>query len=421
MNIKKLKESVDVQGLLENYEFEKITDDGDWVKARCPYHDDSNPSFCVRKSDTYFHCWSCKESGDAVKLIMDLDNVDFKEATIKLAALCGYSENSDANMEYLKKTWLDKHEKVANEDVPLIMDNNTINLNNWAAQLFVDSLPKSAFEYLESRCFGSDAILKYKLGYYPDNFVELAAKDGFNGDGLVRAGFLVGESNFELFRNRIMFPIYDMNDNVVAFSGRKTIEEQEPKYIANPNSDYYKKSFFLYGLQNVVRERATVIVEGNLDCVRLGCGGFNTLAQLGSTLTYQQCHLLKMINDVCILMLDGDEAGRKATYKAIPRLAIYGIRSYVVELPEGSDPDTFLLNNGRDKLQAFMDKPDITGLGYYLDKSADRDENEILCEWLKVVSVIKNTEDKNYYINLMSQIFDVSSSIIESELKKVGA
>lgn len=404
MNIKKLKESVDVLKLLIHYQFEKITDEGDWIATLCPYHTDSNPSFAIRKSDTKFHCWSCKASGDAIQLVMDLENVDFKLALTKLSGITGYVIDENSCMEYLKKEWLESKTIIKEASEATLEKNIQIQkLHNFITKFAILKFKNSAAEaYLKERGFSSEVVKKYGLGYIPNkSLLDFAKNWGFTEAEIHACGYDVPR-----FNNRLVFPIFNLEKNVVAISGRALDNETKPKYTATPNSSYYKKGLFLYGLKDVVKGAPITLVEGNLDYIRLHSLGVNALAQLGSALTKMQCLLLKSLTNEVVLMYDGDEAGRKALMVNILPLVEQGLMVLVVLLPEGSDPDTFFK-------QGMLLYEREYGLKYYLNNL----NNDLIMNCLKSICKITAKTIKDSYIRQLSSFSGLSTLSINAELR----
>jgi len=419
VNTDELKQHVDVMQLLEYYHFDKVEDSGDWVKAVCPYHVDTNPSFCIRKSDTFFHCWACPAKGDAINLVMHLDKIPFAEAANRLAGICGYSINEDSRMEYLRSHWLRAEQPVIEKDEPLVENPRLFKLGKWATDVFKLVYSQSkAREYLLGRGFSDEIVNKFDLGYYPPvGFTDKALQAGATEAELYTLGFLT--SYGERFSHRLMFPIYNIKGDVSAFSGRSLEESQEPKYTATPNSEYYRKGLFLYGLQNIRINEPIVLVEGNLDCVRLASLGFNSLAQLGTALTPRQCQLLKSLTFQVILMQDGDDAGQRSLYKGILPLIETGMDVKVAVLPAGEDPDTYCKQFGKDGINhLFADLAD--GLKHYVDSkfSAGTDKTGLLSDCLASIKKMPEGAMQDRYIQQCALYWDYSEKSIKTELKK---
>jgi len=415
INLQELKSKVDVVKLLQHYGFKKIEDSGSWVKAVCQYHADQNPSFGMRKGDTQFHCFGCQTSGDAIKLVMDMDKVDFTEAINKLAGMFGYCVTEDARLEYLRKKYIEpevKDNKIE-ESETLIKSQRLFDLNWWAKFFFEDSICNSIAEsYIRGRGFNNDIIRDFDLGYYdPDShFIEEAYFQKYTEQELIVAGFLT--PNGERFTNRLMFPIFDLDHNVVAFSGRAITPEQEPKYMATPNSDYWKKGFYLFGLQKVRQHEDIILVEGNLDCIRLQMFNLNALATLGTALTTNQCKLVKSLTEGTVTLLyDGDAAGVRAALHNVPLLMEQGVYVKVAMLPNGYDPDTFVKEFGVSTLEQNILKNSINAVQCTKDLG--------MVKHLKIIQKIKDEQTRDCYISQACDVFGISEQSLKLELKKV--
>ena len=414
-----LKKHIDVNVLLEHYKLEKVEDAGEWVKALCPYHGDSNPSFTMRKSDTFFHCWSCPAKGDAIALVMHLEKCTFPEATSKLASISGYSVDDDSRMAYLRSKWLTSEPVVVDPATVLVENPRLFKVAKWATQVFMQFYPNSlAQEYLQRRGFSDVIASRFALGYYPvSGFTDKAIKAGATASELEVLGFTTAYG--ERFSQRLMFPICNRSGEITAFSARSLVEGQDPKYTATPTSDYYKKGLFLYGLQQIRQDEPIVLVEGNLDCVRLASLGINSLAQLGSALTVQQCQLLRSLTDRVILMLDGDDAGQQATYKEILPLIETGIDVQVASLPDGEDPDTFCKKHGNSGLAELLQTVE-NGLKYYVNSrySASSDKTTLLSKCLTSINKMEDTVIKQQYVTQCANLCGYSEQSIKTELRK---
>lgn len=420
VNTEELKKQVDVTKLLSFYNFEQIEDQGDWVKAKCVYHNDSNPSFCMRKSDTYFHCWSCPAKGDAITLVMHLDNIPFEDAANKLSGICGYNINEDSRMEYLRSKWLRTEVSVVEKDTLLIENPRLYKLSRWATQAFSKFYAQSrAREYLLERGFSDEAVSKFELGYYPQSgFADVAIRAGASEAELTALGFLTPYG--ERFSHRLMFPIYNVRGDISAFSGRSLDVGQEPKYTATPTSDYYKKGLFLYGLQNVRLSEPIILVEGNLDCVRLVNMGFNCLAQLGTALTTSQCRLLKSLTSQVILMQDGDDAGQHSLYKGILPLIETGLDVKVAILPDKEDPDTFCKQYGKEGLTHFIARSQSALEHYIVSKfSVGHEKTTLLSECLTSIKKMPESVIKEQYVTQCALTWGYSEQSIKTELRKM--
>lgn len=423
VDTKILKEAVDVMNLLRHYDIQKLERAGEWIKGCCPYHNDSNPSFGMKIGDTSFHCFSCGVSGDAIRLVMDKEGLDFSSAIGRLAELSGFIIDEDSRMAYIRDRWL--RDKTQDEKKDTILESRRIYaLNDWARSFFEQALQGSVAErYLDSRGFSLADAKHFSLGYYGPNsgFLEKAKQQGFSEGELVMGGFLstFDGREYERFVNRLMFPIFKDEGRIIAFSGRALLPEEPKKYTATPNSDYYRKGFFIYGLQHIRLNEPVILTEGNLDCVRLVGHGLNAVAQLGTALTTNQCSLLKSLTNSVTLLYDGDRAGLNTTVKNILPLVEAGIEVWVVTLPAGFDPDTFVRDKGLQALKDLLANP-ASGLRFYINfnKTAGFAETDIIRSCFKAVKGIANENTKLSAVSLLSQILGYSEQTIKAEVKK---
>jgi DNA primase len=233
---------------------------------------------------------------------------------------------------------------------------------------------------------------------------DIAKKYRFTDAEILAAGYDVPR-----FNHRLIFPIFDLDKNIVAISGRVLDNETQPKYTATPNSDYYKKGLFLYGLKDVVKGKPITLVEGNLDYIRLHSSGINALAQLGSALTKMQCYLIKSLTHNIILMYDGDEAGRKASMHNILPLIECGLKVFVASLPDGYDPDSYF-KTGVNPIPVVQ-----KGLEYYLREP----HMQAVSRCLRTLSKLMDDSVRSEYITQLSTASGLSESSIQSELRKI--
>lgn len=419
INTKDLKENVDVAGLLTEYGLDQIADSDDWVTAVCPFHSDTKPSFSMRKSDTYYHCWSCEARGDAIKFIMEMDNINFSDALTKLAGMSGYEINSDSQLEYLRSKWLNELPPEDKKPESVISDSRMYHLNSLALEFFKKSYAGSlAQEYVrDSRFIADNVAIELDFGFYPGDgtFIEHMKKAGATDTELAKAGFIVG-GVYERFQNRLMFPVYGWKgDVIVAFSGRALYASQEPKYTTSPNSEFYKKGFFLFGYEKVTKHDTVFLVEGNLDRARLFQEGINSLALLGSSLTSMQGSSLRAITDKIVMMFDGDEGGQKAFCLSLPVLIRNDIKSCVVDLPSNYDPDTFVLQNGKEAIKRYLKDP----VAHFVRLRKERGDSEMnAC--MKIMNAAKHStlETKTYYGRRIGEILGLSTETVISEIKR---
>ncbi|NLN18282.1 MAG: DNA primase [Firmicutes bacterium] len=315
-----------------------------WV-GLCPFHHEKTPSFHVEPQKGLYYCFGCKAGGDVFDFVMKMEGLTFREALAFLAEKAGLEMSSAKRVE-------DSPEARLRRDL--------IEVNELACSFYQRVLlgpgGEKAREYLRSRGLDPRWIRHFRLGYAPDRWDGLTGYlvDIEKAGAGLQAGLLVAKRTggaYDRFRGRIMFPFVDVNGKVVAFGGR-TLGSEEPKYLNSPETAVYVKSRQLYGLaqakEAMRRERRVVVVEGYFDCIALQRSGVGyTVASCGTALTREHVRLLRRFVSDVYLCFDADSAGRRAIAGASEVLRGSGMRVWVIVLPAGHDPDTFIAAEGR--------------------------------------------------------------------------
>ena len=325
------------------------------MKGLCPFHGEKTPSFMVNPARQSFHCFGCGEGGDVLSFMMKYYNLTFPE-TIKQLAQRYQITLPEQQFTSEDKKKAEKRQKLfdANERATRVYHEYL--LNN------PDAAP--AREYLNKREIPQEKIIDFKLGYAPESWDFLSNKVSKSSITLAEAeeaGLLVrkGSSRFyDRFRDRVLFPIFELTGRVVGFGGR-ILGEGEPKYLNTPETLIFDKSRMLFGLfQNrdaIRKARQAVVVEGNFDLLALVSFGLeNVVAPLGTALTQPQIRLLKGYADEVILLFDGDEAGIKAAMRSVPLFLAEQVAARVALLPAMHDPDTYIRAHGKEGLEKFI-------------------------------------------------------------------
>ncbi|BCO10220.1 hypothetical protein GF1_25960 [Desulfolithobacter dissulfuricans] len=319
----------------------------------CPFHAEKTPSFSVNPQGQFFHCFGCGESGDVFSFVMKYHHLSFPEALKELA----------------RRYQIDLPEpKLSEADRKRIRQRERLyRVNEEAAELYHRYLlnaeaARGAREYLRQRDVPETIIRTYRLGYAPDpevagwNFITdtLRRKD-LPVVAIEQAGLAVRSDRgtwYDRFRDRVLFPIYDMTGRVVAFGGR-ILGDGKPKYMNSPESQIFDKSRILFGLyqhrEAIRRQRQAIVVEGNFDLLLLAVHSIdNVVAPLGTALTRAHVRTLRGYCDEAVLLFDGDRAGLKAAMRSIPFFLAEQVDARVALLPEGDDPDTLVRRKGAD-------------------------------------------------------------------------
>ncbi len=325
----------------------------------CPFHDDHNPSFHVYPDRQAYRCWVCDEGGDCFSFVMKSDKLGFREALEQLA--------ERANLEMPKSTGGRKPEE-KNRQARLL------EILAWAEQrmhqcLLSEKVGERARLYLKSRGITGESVKAFRLGFHPDHWTWLLDQAGalkFSANELFQAR-LVRERNgggyYDDFVGRLMFPIRDHRGRPVAFGVRvlPDSERQDPKYLNSPESEFFTKSRMLYGFEQareMIRKTDTVVVmEGNTDVILAHQYGLtNAVATLGTALTEAHVAVLKRFARKVVLVFDGDEAGQKATGRAIDKFLAQEVDLRILTLPGGLDPADFLTQFGLQKFQTLVEE-----------------------------------------------------------------
>ncbi|MCI5148703.1 MAG: DNA primase [Candidatus Electrothrix sp. MAN1_4] len=329
----------------------------------CPFHGEKTPSFSVNPQRQFFHCFGCHESGDVFAFMMKYHHMTFPDALKELA--------QRYQIDLPERTLSDA------EQVRLRQREQLYRVHQEAAGIFhktlVDSAQaKAARLYLHERGVPHEAIEKYQLGYVPapehggwQYLISRLRKKNFSVEVIEQAGLAVRKAQgryYDRFRDRVLFPIYDMSGREVAFGGR-ILGQGKPKYMNSPESMIFTKSKLLFGLyqhrQAIRSARCAIVVEGNFDLLLLAIHGIeNVVAPLGTALTREHVKALRRYCDEVVLLFDGDSAGLRAARRSIPFFLSEQLEVRVALLPTGHDPDTLVREKGATAVKALIEAAD---------------------------------------------------------------
>jgi DNA primase len=332
----------------------QLTKAGHDLKARCPFHDERTPSFTVSPAKQFFHCFGCGAHGTAVGFLMDYEHLDFPEAIEELAGMAGV--------------------EVPREDAPQRGPDNTpiYEVLERAARWYQRQLREHpdgprAVAYLKRRGLTGEVASRFGIGFAPPGWSNLLEALGASaGEALLeRAGLAIHRDSggrYDRFRNRVMFPIVDRRGRTIAFGGR-VLDDDTPKYLNSPETAVFHKGRELYGLYQARRAGSRlerlVVVEGYMDVVALAQAGFeNAVATLGTAATSEHVELLFRTCPDVVFCFDGDEAGRRAAWRALETtLAAMrdGRQAFFMFLPEGEDPDSLVRARGPGAFREALD------------------------------------------------------------------
>lgn len=328
-------------------DFVSLRKTGTSYKGLCPFHDDRTPSFSVSPVKGVYKCFSCGAAGNAVKFIMEHEQMTYPEALKWLA--------NKYHIEVHERELTNEEKQQENERESMFL------VNEWAAKYFNDILHNDVdgmaigMQYFRSRGFRDDIIRKFQLGFCLSSrhaFADAALKAGFQRDFLIKTGLCFERENGELidrFNGRVMFPWVSVSGKVTAFGGRlldSRTKGVSQKYVNSPDSVIYHKERELYGIfqakKAIAKHDLVYMVEGYTDVVSMyQCGIENVVANSGTALSVHQIRLLRRFTPNIVLLYDGDEAGQHAALRGTDMLLAEGMNVKVLLLPDGKDPDEF--------------------------------------------------------------------------------
>ncbi len=387
-DIDRLHEAVNITEIISGYVTLKRGAKGDWW-GRCPFHNEKTASFHVIPDRGMFYCFGCGKGGNAITFLMDMDGISFTEAITNLSDRTGFQLNAIAGGESPRKSSDRDAIFRANKLASAHFHNNLTTKNK-------STSAKKAFNYLIDRGINEDIIKKYQLGFAEpswDNLVSEFPKWRLNTEIAQKSGIASrkksGSGYIDRFRGRIIFPIYNLSGNPVAFGGRilegVTPEGENAKYINSPETPVYSKGNILYGLnvaRNCIRtEKSAFLVEGYTDLLALARAGIeNVTASLGTAFTQAQARLLKRFTSKVVVCYDSDNAGKTASVRAAEILTREGVEARLVLFPDGEDPDSMLVSNGEDELLRILNS-DLSFVQFVLKTSSDGEPEVSPKDW----------------------------------------
>lgn len=397
----------------------------------CPFHNEKSPSFSVSPDKQIFHCFGCNVGGNVFHFIMKIENVSFFESVAILATRAGIE------LPTVTSSYDEAKTKLKNEVYKLNLD---------AAEFYHQNLykptSKTAQEYIKKRKLDNNTLKSFLIGYAgtSNELLSYLKSKGYSEEVML-ASALIGKSRegrlYDKFRNRIMFPIQDIRNRVIAFGGRNVVQKEkydafDPKYLNSPENIVYSKGRNLFGL-NVAKRHAEngmlkrlLIVEGYMDAISLYQRGItNVVASLGTALTDNQGRLLRRNAEQVILGYDSDGPGQNAIMRGIDILRSMGVDIRVLQISGAKDPDEFVLKYGPDRFKRCMDnaisvvefKVKVLKKDLNLDNISDK--IKFLNEMAKVLATVDNTMEREVYIDKLSETYKITKEAIYSEVNKI--
>ena len=402
---------------------------GSNFKALCPFHQEKTPSFIVSPQKEIFHCFGCGEGGNVFNFLMKHEKISFIEAVERLAERAGISLPKDGASR-------EEASRISQERKSLF------EINRHAGDFFHKCLKSSRFaqkarEYLKKRGLQEKIIDRFGLGYAPGSgrgLLEAAINKGYSKALLEKAGLITFSEKrndyCDLFFDRIIFPISDVQSRIIAFGGR-TLGEQLPKYLNSPETAIFYKRKTLYALnlakESIQKKNQIIILEGYTDI--LTCHQFgveNSIATLGTALTSDHVSIISRYAEEVVIIYDADTAGVKATLRGLDLLIGSRLKVRVVALPQGTDPDDFLRSQGVEKFQREISQS-LSLVDYRIklvSQATDLNSSEgkvaVVEEVLPTIARIKNLIEQKEEIKKLSRLISVDEETLLLELGRIN-
>jgi len=422
--IDRIRESNDIVSVISEYiSLKKV---GNRFSGLCPFHAEKTPSFSVSRDKQLFYCFGCHAAGNVYTFLQKIENISFAEAVIRLGNKVG--------IDVAKVVETDEQIAVRKQR-ELIYRVNKFAQRYYRQCLVGSSQAEEVRNYLKNRGLSEEIQETFGLGFSPlgwDVFINAAFAKGISPKTLLEAGLaLKSDNNGKLrdrFRNRIIFPIFDVYGNVIGFGGRN-IDSSHPKYLNSSETSVFSKRMNLYGinfaLSEIRNQGYAVIVEGYMDVIASHQGGVkNVVASLGTALTYEQGKLLSRYCRKVVLCYDADSAGHNATLKGIDVMRSAGLEVSVAVLPDGEDPDSLVKNKGQEAFKLLIQKS-VPYSRFQIDSVMTKNgtkniENRLktLKELVPVLSKIESETERAEYIREISGKLFLDPEAITLDVKK---
>ena len=384
----------------------------------CPFHSEKTPSFVVYPETQSFYCFGCGAGGDVITFVRKINNLDYVEAVKMLAGRAGMPMPEE-------------------DDKTGRLRSRVLAINKEAARFFYEQLnadndaARTARAYWRGRGLSDATIRRFGLGYSPDDFGALRRhlrNKGYTEEEMLASGLEKRSEKgnvYDVFRGRVMTPIFDLRGNVIAFGGR-VLGDEKPKYINSPETLVYKKSKAMFALNIAKRStsRRYILCEGYMDVISLHQAGFDTaVAACGTALTPDQVRMLGEYADEVVLCYDSDEAGQKATARSLGLFADSPVKVSVLNIPGAKDPDEFIKKYGRERFEQLLNGTS-NAIEYKLAKVREKydlarpaDRVEYIKEAIRLLAGRLTPTEREVYAGRLAEETDVAKAGVMAQLE----
>ena len=384
----------------------------------CPFHGEKTASFSVNPTKGIYYCFGCHKGGGAINFQMEIEGLSYPDAVRALAKRVGMEVPEDEQYQSRYR---------AQERLWALMKE--------AGRFYYSQLygPQGAqcLEYVQKRGLSKAIITRFGIGYAPNSWnalVDAMRKKGYTDKELKDAD-LVGEKNgriYDRFRNRLMFPIFDVRGNVIGFGGR-VLDDSKPKYLNSNETLIFNKRKNLFGMNfaKMTKQPFIILVEGNIDVVALHQFGFdNAVASLGTSLTEEQVTLLSRYTQQVVLTYDTDEAGQRAAQRAIPMLEKAGIQVKVLKIKDAKDPDEFLHKFGPDRFKLLLEEAgnrveyQLAAIAGKYNISIDEERVKFIQEAAELICSLPSAVQREIYGHRVAEAGKITYDALKIEIDK---
>lgn len=391
--------------------------------ACCPFHHENQPSLCIYALDQYYHCYGCKEHGNVITFVMKMESCDFVTAVEILA--------KNANME-IPTLSMDEDVQKRKKEKETVLKVLDFAYKHYEQNLYLKT-STIAQSYIKKRQLTKRDLDKFHIGYSKDwtEMIEYLKGQGFSYEDMKLAGICESKNGryYDVFGERLMFPIFNIHDECIGFSARSLSKDSFAKYRNSINTIVFDKSKNMFGVNYLKTLKQTqkleyiIIVEGQVDLITMHNFGFtNSVACLGTALTPMHARMLSNLCNNVILSFDGDSAGQKATIRTIDTLVEGGMNVKAIKIPENKDPDEFLHAYGKEKYQELLDNAvdyiefKIRNKLEQYDLTKVDEKAKFVNDAIDIVNTLKRNSEKEVYLKIIKELTGVSVEVLKRDL-----
>ena len=418
--IKELTERNDINEVVSSY-VRLTKKSGNNMFGLCPFHSEKSPSFSVSNDKQIYHCFGCGKGGSVINFIMEIENLSYPDAVRFLARRVGMAVPEDE------------------KDVNFSRRERMLQLNRDAARYFYEQLSapnaEAARQYIIKRDISSAMVTRFGLGFAPDSWDSLVfsmQQKGYTKPELLDAGLAKASKKgnggiYDTFRNRLMFPVIDIRGSVIGFSGR-ILDDGEPKYMNSPETLVFSKSHNLFAMNLAKKSKMGYIIlsEGNIDVVAMHQAGIDcAVASLGTSLTPEQARLISRYVGEVVIAYDGDQAGQKASQRAITILQQLDIKVRVLRMNGAKDPDEYIKKFGSAAFENLLKRSEshieyrLSDIASKYELSSDENRVAFIKEATGLIASLPSTVEREVYSRKAADMAKLSGDTVITEVERI--